>query len=113
MHLGEKDQNKHAPVVQALEMVMEGCGPVFAKCADEELRDLVFASLYHPNRFVRETGYRCLAVLCRISAGDALHGFGPRAATCLQDGLSENWSQARIFHNLVITLIGEIAWRTI
>ena len=83
-------------------MVMEGCGPVFAECADEELRNLAFGSLYHPNRFVRETGYRCLAVLCRISAGDALHVIGPRVAACLQDGLSENWSQARIFA-LVIT----------
>ncbi|KAK9823094.1 hypothetical protein WJX72_000228 [[Myrmecia] bisecta] len=80
---------------RALQQVMEGCGPAFKPHVILELRSLLYRSLLHPNRFVRETGYHILASVCRLCKGDELHAFGQEVANRLQDGLSENWSQVR------------------
>ncbi len=79
---------------QALRQIMEGCGERFRPHATPELRALLFRALLHPNRFVRETGYHITATLCTLCAGPELEAFARDAVERLQDGLSENWSQA-------------------
>lgn len=74
---------------------MEGCGAAFQAEATPQLRALIFHALLHPNRFVRETGYHMAAALCALAAGPRLDEFSEDVACRLQDGLSENWSQAR------------------
>ena len=74
---------------------MEGCGRAFGACVTPALRALLFRALLHPNRFVRERGYHILAALCVLCAGERLLcELAPDAVPRLQDGLSENWSQA-------------------
>lgn len=80
---------------QALQQLAEGCGPAFAGAATPELRALLFRGLHHPNRFVREAGYHTLAAVCAAAPPGSLGAWGAEAAALLQDGLSENWSQAR------------------
>ena len=57
------------------------------------MQQRLWKCLYHPNRFIRETGYEMCGDLCSIFAGAPLQGWGADLALKLQDGLSENWSQ--------------------
>lgn len=43
--------------MKALQSMIEGCGTNFQPFVDEDLLSLVFKTLTHPNRFVRETGF--------------------------------------------------------
>lgn len=65
------------------------------------MQQRLWKCLYHPNRFVRELGYKLSGDLCSIFAGQPLESWGKELALKLQDGLSENWSQVRI--NLSMT----------
>ena len=80
-------------LLQALRKIMEACGQSFQPHLTPELRALLYKAIRHPNRFVRETSYHVLATVCTLSAGPNLKQFGGEVAECLQDGLSENWSQ--------------------
>lgn len=79
--------------LQAMRLMIEGIGAPFAKQLTPDLLNLLYRATRHPNRFIRETSYHTLAAVCSFSAGQPLHEFGREVATCLQDGLSENWSQ--------------------
>ncbi len=92
--------------MQALQQVMEGCGPSFKPHVTPTLRALLYRALLHPNRFVRETGYHILATVCRLCAGEELRGFGIEVAKRLQDGLCENWSQVSGWLSIYYTLTG-------
>ena len=50
-----------------LQAVIEGCGRFFLPHVTQDLLDLVFQSLTHTNRFVRETGYHVCASLVNCS----------------------------------------------
>ena len=43
-------------------------------------------------RFVRETGFRALASMCGVMAGDALRTDSAAMAEHLADGLCDSWS---------------------
>lgn len=43
---------------RCLQSVIDGCGVQFNAQIDQELLDLIFTSLNHTNRFVRETGFQ-------------------------------------------------------
>ena len=73
--------------------IVEGTGPLFAPSATPDLRGLLYRACRHPNRFIRETSYHALAAICSYFKGPQLQEFGVQVAKCLQDGLSENWSQ--------------------
>ena len=81
--------------LQAMKLMIEGIGPTFAVELTPDLLRLLYEATRHPNRFIRETSYHTLAAICSYSVGATLQGFGKDVAACLQDGLSENWSQVR------------------
>ena len=89
--------------MKALECIITNTGAEFDNCIDNELLDLVFASLRHTNRFVRETGYMvCCALVsihpCQEQSENRGHIWteGKRFADALEKGLSDNWSQVRM-----------------
>ena len=47
----------------SLQHMVEGCGSSFASHITPSLLELLFATLKHTNRFVRETGYKVLAAI--------------------------------------------------
>ena len=79
--------------LKALQGLIQGAGQAYQPYFSEEVRQQLWQCLYHPNRFVRETGYETTGDLCAIFAGAPLHSWGKDLALKLQDGLSENWSQ--------------------
>lgn len=89
--------------MKALEVIIINTGSEFDDCIDMELLDLVFASLKHTNRFVRETGYMVCCALVSIhpqNEGTETKGrvwsAGKGFADALEAGLSDNWSQVRM-----------------
>jgi len=56
---------------RCLQSMIDNCGPAFSQYIDQDLLDLVFQSLRHTNRFVRETGYYVCAsiVACGLTDG--------------------------------------------
>ena len=51
--------------MKGLQSIIEGCGESFLRFVNNELLDLIFETLNHTNRFVRETGYYLCASLAR------------------------------------------------
>ena len=47
--------------------MIDGCGTKFRPFIDEELLDLIFTTLSHENRFVRETRYQTCASIIETS----------------------------------------------
>ncbi|PAA50692.1 hypothetical protein BOX15_Mlig006541g1, partial [Macrostomum lignano] len=84
--------------MRCLLCVVDGYGSGFARLLDDELLELVFSTLRHTNRFVRETGFQVLAAVSRGDAAPtACRG---RIAEQLATGLSDNWSQVRMAASL-------------
>ncbi|ESO94206.1 hypothetical protein LOTGIDRAFT_232463 [Lottia gigantea] len=96
--------------MKCLQNVINGCGYSFNKFVDQELLDLIFSSLTHTNRFVRETGYYVCSSLVACGFNDqvkadeginkleenAIYQHGEQFAEYLGKGLSDNWSQVRL-----------------
>jgi len=87
--------------MNALKYAAEGCGAKFHPHITQDLLQLLFRTLSHKNRFVRETAFYVLAaiVLCLEQmkeegsvSGDLLTVI----AKSLALGLSDNWSQVRM-----------------
>ncbi len=76
-----------------LQGLIQGSGPAYKPFFDDAMQQRLWLCLYHPNRFIRETGYETCGDLCNIFAGPQLQTWGKDLAVKLQDGLSENWSQ--------------------
>ncbi len=81
----------------------------FRSLIDQTLLDLVFATLEHENRFVRETGYQTIAALIEVCLSsdpqqqqqqhqqpDPILKFSDQLAQQLSKGLADNWSQVRM-----------------
>ena len=88
--------------MKGLKSVIEGCQEFFLQFLNQELLDLIFETLKHTNRFVRETGYYVCSALVRYGVRssaqctDRVKDFGYQLAAHLKDGLSDNWSQVRM-----------------
>lgn len=80
-------------LLQVLQGLIQGAGQAYQPYFDDPMQQQLWKCLYHPNRFIRETGYEISGDLCRIFAGQPLERWGKDLAMKLQDGLSENWSQ--------------------
>uniref|UniRef100_A0A061QRH4 Arm repeat-containing protein n=1 Tax=Tetraselmis sp. GSL018 TaxID=582737 RepID=A0A061QRH4_9CHLO len=80
---------------RALQKVMEGCGEDFGPFLTPALRDLIYRSLLHPNRFVREIGYFVIRSMVSSMPTDLLVSVSDELSKQLSDGLSDNWSQVR------------------
>jgi len=96
--------------MKALQSVILGCGHGFNPFVCQELLDLIFETLTHTNRFVRETGfYVCGALVtcgakegtendseAKLSEENAIYRHGELFSQYLGRGLSDNWSQVRM-----------------
>ena len=80
-------------LLQVLQGLIQGAGQAYQPYFDDPMQQQLWKCLYHPNRFIRETGYEISGDLCRIFAGQPLERWAKDLAMKLQDGLSENWSQ--------------------
>lgn len=80
-------------LLQALQGLIQGARQAYQPYFDDPVQQRLWRCLYHPNRFIRETGYEICGDLCSIFAGQPLESWGKDLAVKLQDGLSENWSQ--------------------
>eukprot|EP00039_Didymoeca_costata_P003973 m.70800 g.70800 ORF g.70800 m.70800 type:complete len:669 (+) comp12166_c0_seq1:27-2033(+) len=82
----------------ALLEIIRSCGTSFAVYVDDELLDLLYNSLSHANRFVRETSFLVCAELSETIHGSEADtvGFDEKMLTNLQMGLADNWSQVRM-----------------
>lgn len=81
---------------KALQHVMEGSGAAFKRYITDDFRKLLYTSLGHKNRFVRETGNFILESVCQLLNGDPqLEAIAREVAEHLRIGLSDNWSQVR------------------
>lgn len=84
---------------RALQHIMESGGAAFRRYIDEDLRQLVYRALRHPNRFVREACQFIVGSIA-LSFGDGDGGELKEAlilelAAELARGLGDNWSQVR------------------
>lgn len=96
--------------MKCLQSVIGGCGYAFNEFVDQELLDLIFSTLTHTNRFVRETGfYVCSALVtcgakegselyseAKLTEENAIYRHGYQFVEHLGRGLSDNWSQVRL-----------------
>ena len=89
-------------LLQILQGLIQGAGQAYQPYFDNPMQQQLWKCLYHPNRFIRETGYEIAGDLCSIFAGQPLEGWGKGLAVKLQDGLSENWSQVSLLLSVVI-----------
>ncbi|MEW5302135.1 MAG: hypothetical protein WDW36_004944 [Sanguina aurantia] len=83
--------------MRALQQLIDGCGPQLApQLRSPEVLELLFESLRHPNRFVREAGHMSMRTACAALKGESLDALVEQIAERLADGLSDNWSQVRL-----------------
>ncbi|BFZ12449.1 hypothetical protein BsWGS_15488 [Bradybaena similaris] len=96
--------------MKCLQSVIFGCGNKFNDFVDQELLDLIFETLTHTNRFVRETGfYVCGALVtcgakegtehdneAKLTVENAIYRHGKVFSEYLAKGLADNWSQVRM-----------------
>ncbi|XP_065898567.1 uncharacterized protein [Dysidea avara] len=87
--------------MNALKYAAEGCGSKFHPHITQDLLQLLFRTLSHTNRFVRETAFYVLAaiVLCLEQLkqqGSVSSDLLTLIAKSLALGLSDNWSQVRM-----------------
>ena len=85
----------------ALKFAVEGCGIKFHPYVTKELVELLFKTLSHTNRFVRETSFYVLAAIISCfeqmkQDGDISDDLLMPVAKSLALGLSDNWSQVRM-----------------
>jgi hypothetical protein len=95
--------------LKCLQAMIDGCGASFQLFVDDELLRLIFTTLTHTNRFVRETGfYVCSSLVgCgntdediegrdSVSAMNPIYTYGHDFSRHLAQGLADNWSQVRL-----------------
>eukprot|EP00878_Enallax_costatus_P018771 GHUV01019781.1.p1 GENE.GHUV01019781.1~~GHUV01019781.1.p1 ORF type:complete len:295 (+),score=54.89 GHUV01019781.1:560-1444(+) len=82
--------------MKAFQQLVEGTGAAVAPYITGDVQDLLYRSMHHPNRFVRETAHFTAASMCEALAGPQLLEIGQDLAERLADGLSDNWSQVRL-----------------
>lgn len=80
---------------RALENIIKGCGESFRPCLNDEILELIYSSMKHPNRFVREICQFIVGTLCEILSEDELFARHVDIVSKLGFGLSDNWSQVR------------------
>ena len=88
--------------VKCLQAMINGCAEHFRDFIDQNLLDLIFDSLRHQNRFVRETGYQTCATIIEVCAKipdqetNPMKKYNRHFASQLSKGLADNWSQVRM-----------------
>ncbi|XP_069690165.1 uncharacterized protein [Periplaneta americana] len=95
--------------LKCLQAMIDGCGANFQPFVDDELLHLIFTTLTHTNRFVRETGfYVCSSLVScgntdqdtegrdSVSVVNPIYTYGHEFSKHLAEGLADNWSQVRL-----------------
>lgn len=85
--------------MKGLQSIIEGCKEGFLQFMNMDVLNLIFETLKHDNRFVRETGYYLCASLARYgvcSADNSDKEMANLLANHLRIGLADNWSQVRL-----------------
>ena len=86
--------------IRALQQAVVGCGSKFESFITTDLLQLIFTSLGHANRFVRETGFKVISAIVKCpglsEATTTTHW--PVVAENLTRGLADNWSQVSIYN---------------
>ena len=85
--------------MKGLQAIIEGCAESFFEYVGTDLLEMLFETLNHTNRFVRETGYYLCASLARygVSSRDGTNlDIAEKLAHHLRIGLTDNWSQVRL-----------------
>ena len=80
---------------RALNNIMKGTGEGFRRYLNDEILALIYKSLKHPNRFIREICQFMLGTVCDILHEDELFEKHVDLSGRLGFGLSDNWSQVR------------------
>lgn len=85
--------------VKCLQSIVDGCGPDFL--VDPDMMSLIFATVDHTNRFVRETSFYTLGAIvhscCKQGSNSAIYQqFGEETTAKLASGMADNWSQVRL-----------------
>ncbi|XP_021948271.1 uncharacterized protein LOC110845996 isoform X1 [Folsomia candida] len=80
--------------LKCLQFIAKGLGTQFGPLIDMHLLELIFPSLHHQNRFIREAGFYLCATM--IESGIDLKSFGKRLAKEITSGLEDFCSQSRI-----------------
>ena len=82
-------------VFRALQHAVVGCGSRFEPFITPDLLQLIFTSLGHANRFVRESGFKVIAsiVKCPGLSEATTNTHWPIISENLARGLADNWSQ--------------------
>ena len=92
--------------LRALQHAVVGCGSNFEPFITTDLLQLIFTSLGHANRFVRETGFKVISsiVQCPGLSKATTDTHWPVVAENLARGLADNWSQVwcRVMYTLII-----------
>ena len=85
--------------MKCLQQIIENCKS-FKDQVDQSLIELLFKTLHHDNRFVRETGFNVFSKLfnCkkRINENPVLIKVADTISEHLAIGLADNWSQVRL-----------------
>ena len=81
--------------IRALQSAVAGCGSKFEPFITTDLLQLIFTSLGHANRFVRETGFKVISAIvkCPGLSEATTTAHWPVVAENLARGLADNWSQ--------------------
>eukprot|EP00126_Sphaerothecum_destruens_P002627 Sdes_comp16053_c0_seq1m5258 len=83
--------------MKCLETVMKALGDGFWGFLTTDLLGLLYTSLKHSNRFVRETGFNIMGTISDICSPQLLvENIAQNLVPCLGDGMSDNWSQVRL-----------------
>lgn len=90
--------------MKCLEHMINGSGLRFLPFIDQDLLDLIFTTLTHTNRFVRETGFNVCGALVSCGSSEPaelletnpMFTFGEQLTHHLGQGLADNWSQVRL-----------------
>jgi hypothetical protein len=81
--------------------VVDGCGTDFDTFIDNDFLQLIFSTLSHTNRFVRESAYQLLTSLVKGNASNgsarpSVVKYSNDLSVALGKGLADNWSQVRL-----------------
>ena len=84
---------------RALHYAIEGCGPKFEPFITTDLLQVIFRTLGHANRFVRETGFKVIGSMIKSPdvSEATIESHWPKVAQSLARGLADNWSQVCMF----------------
>jgi hypothetical protein len=80
---------------------VDGCGTDFDTFIDNDFLQLIFSTLSHTNRFVRESAYQLLTSLVKGNASNgsarpSVVKYSNDLSVALGKGLADNWSQVRL-----------------